>query len=157
LGAAPAITKHILSPKGIAFTGSLLSFYNGEWVCESQQPFSPRPASPDIVDWFSNHPLLTFTTVPHERDNPIAAALGTQFDVEVNATDDKLVWGIDRPTLPSFPDVSRSGPFVINKGNKNRFIVLEVEDETLVVFVESLPDEFVSFCDRVEEVLAEVR
>lgn len=153
----------MLSPAGVTFAGTGISFFSGPWVCDPQKPkelFALVPAPKDArawVDWFDNHPHLMLPREVQEWENPLGGAPGLEFYVEVNAhtSENELGSMAEGPSVTFFPSRPRSNSFALVKGKTNRVLVLVREDEWMVILTESPPDEFDKFKDRVdEEVLA---
>jgi uncharacterized membrane protein YeaQ/YmgE (transglycosylase-associated protein family) len=146
-----------LSHVGVTFTGSILSFQSPQWVCDPQKPnerYAIKRAPTDMFNWFLDHPYLDLENV-HEVD--INGASGTQFDVDVTVSEDNILEGHDKPGVPLFILMPRYDPTTLDVGNRNRIKIVNRAGETIVVVIESPPDDFGRFCEEAEELLATLR
>lgn len=107
-----------------------------------------------MVAWFIDHPYLTIENLDNVE---IGGAPGTRFDAVVYPVPDECIPGFRRPFVPLFPASPREGPFGLMEGNKNRIIILNVQNETVTIIIESPLDEFEGFLVRAEEILGTVK
>jgi hypothetical protein len=145
-----------LTPAGIV-TGPVFSFNYIRWVCDPQKPGDPyalQDAPSDMICWFQNHPYLR---VENLDEVEIGGVLGTQFDAVVSRVPDKLLPDAVRACIPLFPEAPRTSPFVLFKANKNRVIVLNVEGETIIIVIESPPNEYKRFLAKTKQILDSVK
>jgi len=144
-----------ITPTGITHLGSMLSLHNIQWVRDPNKPTEEHEilrTPPDLAAWLLEHPALE---VESQEEAQIGNASGVQFDAIIPRGQGIDV-GAHRPGFPMFP-LSRAAHFTLLEGNKNRFIVLNVGDETMTIIVESPAKEFDKFFARTNELLATVK
>jgi hypothetical protein len=115
------------------------------------------PAPEDVeewVSWFHRHPNLD-TSKPAPAS--VGDASGMRIDVRVTSTPGnypKEVCG-DKPCVPLYP-LSSGGGIWGSEGSKDRFVIVDIGGETVLIDVFDAADRFDEFLPKAQEVLDSV-
>jgi WD40 repeat protein len=153
---APETTDQIYiwtGPKG----GELI-FTNPLHVFDSRNPSKPKElAAPENakewVSWFQRHPNLD-TSKPLPVS--VGDASGMRIDVTTSSTPEKYPRKIcgRQPCVPLYP--TRGGPILSYEDWKDRFIIVDVGGETVLIDVAARAEKFDTFSPKAQEVLDSV-
>jgi hypothetical protein len=118
----------------------------------SEQKKLPAPESAkEWVSWFQSHPNLdTSKPVPVS----VGGASGMQIDVTPSSTpqnDPKKFCG-EEPCVPLYPLSDGSG-IISSEGYKDRFVIVDVGGQTVLVDVAARADKFDAFSPKAQKVL----
>jgi WD40 repeat protein len=106
------------------------------------------------VSWFQRHPNLeTSKPIPVS----VGGASGKLIDVTASSTPENYPKDLcgKQPCVPVFP-ISDGSSIVSYEGWKNRFIIVEVEGETVLIDVAARAEKFDAFSPTAQEVLDSV-
>jgi hypothetical protein len=127
-----------------------LIFTSPSHVFDPSSPNDPTKVSaPENADkwasWFQRHPNLD-TSEPVSVS--VGGAAGMRIDVTLSSTLENYprdFCGVGRPCVPLFPGIASYG--------KDRFVIVDVGDETVIIDVAAPADEFVDFLPKAQKVL----
>ena len=141
---------------GIASEGGLVAFTNPRTVFDPSDPSNQKavPAPEDTeawVSWLQGHSGL-------DTSKPIAVrvggASGVRMDVRVSSAPRDYPRGCPRPCVPLYP--TSVSPIDAVVGTKDRFVIVDVGDETVVVDVGAPEAELQELIPRAQGALATV-
>jgi hypothetical protein len=145
---------HHLKVNSIIFTNPLHVFDPSN-LSEPKKLPGPENAE-EWVSWFQRHPHL-------DTSKPVSAivgdASGKRLDVAVTSTPQnypKDVCDRDLPCVPLYP-LSDDNRIIGYEGEKVRFIIVEVGNETVVIDVDSANKFFDEFLPKAQKVLDSVK
>lgn len=135
--------------------GGQLTFGRPQHVFHPSNPSEPEevpaPDNPDEwVSWFESHPNL-------DASKPVPASVGgvsgVRIDVTARSAPDNYSqeYCVDRPCVPLFPLGDLGMVSLVNL--KDRFVIVEVDGETVVVNVFAPADKFDAFLPKAQKVL----
>ena len=141
---------------GITPKGGLVCFTNPRLVFDPSEPSAekevPAPGNAEgWVSWFERHPNLQTEGLAPVR---MGDASGVRIDVRVSSAPRGYPRGCPRPCVPLYP--TSAGPIDAVVGTKDRFIVVELGDETVVVDVGAPEAKFEEFIRRAQKELNSV-
>jgi hypothetical protein len=148
-----------ITPTGVTTVGPQVSFLNIREVIDPGKleeyvtAISRKPQ--DLARWFmvDHNPLLNVVSYPNALIGDVS---GAQFEANVRPDKGANIEIAYAPCIPLFP-MGRAWPFQISEENRNLFIILEVDHETIGIIVESPKDEFDEFLNTVRgEILPNV-
>jgi hypothetical protein len=147
----------LLTPAGVGVGGSTLTFINAERLWDPDKPQAAHTSiirQDDMVTWLLKHPALT---VGNPKEVQIGGLLGTQVDVKVRSDldEDRYHLGMHRRSIPLIT-VNRAWPTVLIEGYRNQITVLDVDGDTIMIILETLPKEYDQFLSKAQEILATV-
>ncbi|MBA3426823.1 MAG: hypothetical protein H0U04_20310 [Rubrobacter sp.] len=140
---------------------SLLTFLSVGEILDPRDPVESNasPAPDNLVAWLKDHPHLNVTG---EEEVEVGGVAGTQLDIEVTSTpeldSEECAAGSCVPLfLSSNQDsINGYGSFYLVEGWRNRIVVLQADDETVVVSIESPAAEADAFVPNAKELLQSV-
>jgi uncharacterized protein YjbI with pentapeptide repeats len=140
----------LIGPEGgeLSFFASPSRVFDPSNPGEATKVSAPENAD-EWVSWFQEHPNL-------DTSDPVSATLGSaagvRIDVTLPATPDKYprAYCGEKPCVPLFP----SGGGIVSYADwKDRFFIVDVEGETVVIDVAAPEDKFGEFLPNAQKVL----
>jgi uncharacterized protein YjbI with pentapeptide repeats len=129
--------------------GGELAFTNPSRVLDPSNPSEPKevPApenTEEWASWFRSHPNL-------DTSEPVQVSVGGASGVQIDVTDTSVPDNYSRVLFFPFAD----GTFVMasSVGIKDRFVIVDVEGETVVINVAAPEDQFDEFLPTAQKVL----
>jgi uncharacterized protein YjbI with pentapeptide repeats len=136
---------------------STLSFVRAGEVYDPKNPASgevmPAPEGKEaVVSWLRNHPYLE---VGEPEPFEVGGVSGARLDVAISSMPESYPPKCGLPCVPLFQD-SQGEPISTYTSFEARFVVLEVDGETVIATIVSREDKFDDFLPQAEEVLSTV-
>jgi hypothetical protein len=152
---APETTNELFI--GIGTEGGQLIFTNPRHVLDPSNLSEPKelPApenTAEWVSWFQRHPNL-------DASKPVSVSVGNasgkQIDVTATFTPEnypRVLCG-EQPCVPLYKGSTSESTIVSHEGYKERFVVVDVGGETVVINVAAPAEKFGSFLPNAQKVL----
>jgi len=140
--------------------GLILLFTNPLHVFDPSNPSEPKELpepenAKEWVAWLQRHPNL-------DTSKPVSVSVGDvsgkQIDVAVTSTPEnypKEVCG-EQPCVPLYPLLSDEPAIRVVEGWRDRFVIVDVGDETVIIDVKTYTDKFDEFLPKAQKVLDSV-
>jgi hypothetical protein len=140
--------------------GGALSFTHPRYVYDPSNPSEPKEVpAPENADewasWFQSHPNLELSDEPVPVS--VGGASGMRIDVTTSSTPENYPRKFCReePCVPLYPLSNESG-YGSFEGHKDRFVIVDVGGETVLIDVSATTDKFDEFLPKAQKVLDSV-
>jgi hypothetical protein len=138
----------------------VLSFTSPLYVFDPSKPSElkegPAPENAqEWASWFQSHPNL-------DTSEPVPVSVGGRSGVQIDVTESSPPENYPRdfcnehPCVPLFPTFGSNGAFTYAEW-KDRFVIVDVESETVVINVSAPADKFDEFAPAAQKVLDTVQ
>lgn len=139
---------------GITYGGdSFLSFSNPDQVFDPEEPAAQKGVpAPDTIDgWVAWHEQNPYLEVTEPEPASVGGATGVRFNARLTSIPENYPPGCGEPCVPAYPVGDTQLDFF--PGDRERNIVLEVGDQTVIVTITAPADKFEEFVPKAQEVL----